>query len=42
MASSLFKLRNTSWFLIDLRLAISVGSSRAYSMALATYPALPC
>ena len=41
MARSLFKLRNISCFLIDLRLAMSVGSSRAYSTALAMYPALP-
>ena len=40
-ARSLFRLRNTSCFLIDLRLAISLGSSKACSMASATYPALP-
>ena len=42
MARFLFKLRNTSCFLIELRSAISVGSSRACSTMLATYPALPC
>ena len=42
MARSLFKLRNTSYFLMDLRLAISVGSSKACSTALATYSALLC
>ena len=42
MAKSLFKLRNTSCFFINLRSAMSVGSSRDYFIALATYPALPC
>ena len=42
MARFLFKLRNILCFFIDLRLAMSVGSSRDYSMTLATYPALPC
>ena len=42
MARFLFKLRNTLCFLIELRSAISVGSSRAYSTMLATYLALPC
>ena len=42
IARSLFKLRNTSCFLIDLGTAMSVGSSKACSMTLATYPAFPC
>ena len=42
IARSLFKLRNTSCFLIDLRTAMSAGSSKAYSTTLATYPAFPC
>ena len=42
MARSLFKLRNTSCFLIDLRLAISVGSSKDCSTTLAMYPTFPC
>ena len=42
IARSLFKLRNTSCFLIDLRSAMSTGSSKACSTALATYLALPC
>ena len=38
---SLFKLRNTSCFLIDLRSAISSRSNKACSMPSATYPTLP-
>ena len=41
-ARSLFKLRNTSCFLIDLRSAISPTSNKACSTLLATYLALPC
>ena len=41
-ARFLFKLRNTSWFLMPLRSTISAGSNRACSMALATYLAFPC
>ena len=42
IARSLFKLRNTSCFLIDLKSAISTRSNKAYSMTLDTYPAFPC
>lgn len=41
IARSLFKLRNTSCFLINRRSTISVGSSKAYSTVLATYPSFP-
>ena len=41
-ARSLFRLRKTSCFLIDFKLAMSPSSSKAYFMASATYPALPC
>ena len=39
---SLFKLRNTSCFLIDLRSVMSSSSNKVYSTASITYPALPC
>ena len=38
IARSLFRLRNISCFLIDLRSAMSEGSNRAFSTALAMYP----
>ena len=41
LARSLFKPRKTSYFLMDLRLAISLGSNRGCSTALATYLAVP-
>lgn len=41
MARSLFKPRKTSYFLMDLRTAISIGSSRGCFTALATYLAVP-
>ena len=41
MARSFFKLRNTSCFLVDLRSAMSVGSSRDCSTIIAMYPTLP-
>lgn len=41
-ARSLFKLRNTSCFLINLKSAISLGSRKACYMASAMYPAFPC
>lgn len=40
-ARALFKLRNTSYFLINLKSAMSPSSSRACSTALATYPTIP-
>ena len=39
---SLFKLRNISCFLIDLRSAMSSGSNKACSTTSAIYPTLPC
>ena len=41
-ARTLFKLRNTSYFLINLRSVMSSSSSKACSTALATYPAFLC
>ena len=41
-AKPLFKLRQISCFLIDLKLAMSPGSNKACSMASATYPAFAC
>ena len=41
-ARSLFRLRNTSCFLIDLKSTISPTSNKACSTLLATYLALPC
>ena len=41
-ARFLFRLRKTSCFLIDFKLAMSPSSSKAYFMASATYLALPC
>ena len=38
MAKSLFRPRKTSCFLMDLRSAMSIGSSRVCSTALAVYP----
>ena len=40
MVKSLFKLRNGSCFLINLRSATSMGNSKDCSTVLATYPAL--
>ena len=41
-ARSLYKLRNTSCFLINLRSAMSFGTNRAYSTASDTYLAFTC
>ena len=41
MARSFFKPRNTLCFLMDLRSAMSLSSSKDCSTTLATYPALP-
>ena len=41
MVRSLFKPRKTSGFLMDLRLAMSLGSSKGCFTALATYPVVP-
>ena len=38
---SLFSLRKISYYLIDLRSAMSLGSSRGYSIAFAMYPTVP-
>ena len=40
-ARSLFKLRNASCFLIDLRSTMSLSSNKARSTASATHPAFP-
>ena len=42
MARSLFRLRNTSCFLMDMRSTMSLGSNRDCFTTWAMYPALPC
>ena len=41
MAKSFFRLRKTLCFLMDLRSAMSFGSSRVYFTASITYPTVP-
>ena len=41
MARSLFRSRKTSCYVIDLRLAMSLGSNKECSIASVTYPVVP-
>ena len=41
MARSLFSPRKTSYYFIDLRLAMSLGNNRDCSPASVTYPVVP-